>query len=79
VPIKLPFYILSFSCFRHTLNKKQYEHLQALAFALHLAEARNVDDEMVKKIDMLLKYFNQEFEHLYTVNISLIIKSRLFL
>ncbi|CAF3279430.1 unnamed protein product [Rotaria sp. Silwood2] len=58
--------LMGYNCFQLALNNNQYKHLQALAFSLHLAEARNIDEEMIKKIDALLKYFNQEFEHLYT-------------
>ena len=41
-----------------------------------MAEARNIDNGTVKKIDMLLKYFNQQFALLYTVKTGLTTKSR---
>ena len=61
-----------FSCFRSVLSKNQYKHLQALAFALHLAESKFVNNQMIADIDMLLNYFNEKFEHLYTVRKLLI-------
>ncbi len=71
VSIKLSLLYFFKSCFQLALNNNQYKHLQALAFALHLAEARNIGDEMVNKIDELLKYFNKVFQQLYTVSIRL--------
>ncbi|CAF0944330.1 unnamed protein product [Adineta ricciae] len=58
--------LMGYNCFRSALSSTQYKHLQALAFALHLAEARSINDEMVTSIDILLKHFIQLFRRLYT-------------